>query len=429
MKPIYYIKTAVMGAAIFAMGSCTYDPYETDIDPTVETMTLKCENPTVEIDEDHLNAPALTFTWTGARHLPDNYQLSYKAELDVLGNSFGSKTVVTSGVGFDYTYDEATGLYSATFTHEQLNNWYTDRWALPVNKNFTLEFRVIAQWTGGSEFEAPEVRKVSAVVKPIHVDIFACDKMSIDGNAIAASGEISKTLENENVYAWKGALTAGELQIPVEYEGITYYLHNADNSTGIADGTPMAIVMNETKGGWNVPAAGEYRIVINMTDKTATIYSEATDLKPLEVTFYPNGAETNPLVTLEVTELHAYGGGTGWGVKTLNVTQSLADPQILIYDGSKNESVKTLGGAMKFCISKSFTDSNGTGYNQNNSYCFTSPLKDDGTAQTTAAELNKPFYLNGGSTRPIRDSFINIPSGTNLIIFDLRNNTLLATKK
>ena len=66
MKPIYYIKAAVMGAAVLAAASCTYDPYDTDIDPTVETMTLKCENPMVEIDENNLNAPALTFTWTGA---------------------------------------------------------------------------------------------------------------------------------------------------------------------------------------------------------------------------------------------------------------------------------------------------------------------------------------------------------------------------
>ncbi len=433
MKPIYYIKAAVIGVAALSVASCTYDPYDTDIDPTVETMVLKCENPMVEIDENNLNTPALTFTWTGARHLSEQYMLSYKAELDVLGNSFGSKTVVTSGVGFDYTYDEATGLYSATFTHEQLNNWYADRWALPVNKDFTLEFRVIAQWTGGTEFEAPEVRKVSAVVKPIHVDIFACDKMSIDGNAIAASGEISKTLENENVYAWKGALTAGELQLPVEYEGITYYLHNADGSTDITDGTPMALVMNETKGGWTVPAAGKYRIVINMTDKTATIYSAATDLKPLEVTFKANGDQTEPDVTITVTDLYAYGAGTGWGVKTLNLVQSLADPQVFIFDGANNE-LKTLGGPMKFCITKSFNCGKTEGghksdHNQNNAYCFTCPLTAEGKKQNINADLNKVFDLHGGSDSETRNSYMGVPSGSNFIVFDLRHNTFLASKK
>lgn len=428
MKPIYYIKAAVIGVAALSAASCTYDPYDTDIDPTVETMDLKCENPVVEIDENNLQAPAITFTWTAARPMSDDYMLTYKAELDVLGNSFGSKTVITSGVGFDYTYDESTGLYSATFTHEQLNNWYKDRWALPVNKTFTLEFRVLANWTGGSEFETPEVRKVSAQVKPIQVIIFACDKMSIGGNAVSESTEINKTLENENVYAWKGKLSAGELQIPIVFDGVTYYLRNTDGSSEITDGTPMAVEMNETKSAWNIPAEGDYRIVINMTDKTATIYSAATDLQPLEVTFKPNGAASNPDVKITVTDLYAYGGGTGWGVKTLKLVQSLADPQVFIFDGNNNE-LKTLGGDMKFCISKSFTDDNGASYNQNNSYCFTCPLTDEGKRQILSAELNKLFYLHGGSDGETRNSYLKIPSGSNFIVFDLRNMTLLAQKK
>jgi len=428
MKSIYYIKIAIAGAAVLSAASCSYDPYDTDIEPVRETMTLKCETPTVEIDENNLTAPALIFTWTGARPLPDDYMSVYKAELDVLGNSFGSKTVITSGVGFDYRYDEESGVYSATFTHEQLNNWYSERWALPVNKNFTLEFRVLAQWTGGPEFEAPEVRKVSAEVKPIQVIVFNCDKMSISGTAVADAMEMNKTLENDNLYAWKGTLTPGELQIPVEYDGMTYYLHNADNSIEFADGSAMDVLMNETPGGWTVPAAGEYRIVVNMVDRTATIYSEATDLQPLVVTFHPNGAESNPLASIEVNDLYAYGGGTGWGVKTLNLVQSLADPQVFVFDGTNND-IKTLGGSMKFCISKSFTDENGNSYNQNNSYCFTCPLTAEGKRQNISAELNKVFDLNGGADGETRNSYMGVPSGSNFIVFDLRNKTFLAIKK
>ncbi len=427
MKPIYYIKAAIVGVAALSVASCTYDPYDTDIAPVVETMTLTCDNPLVEIDENHLTSPALTFTWTGARPMSDDYMSTYKAELDVLGNSFGSKTVITSGVGFDYQYDDATGTYSATFTHEQLNNWYSDRWALPVNKNFTLEFRVLATFSGGPEFEAPEVRKVSAEVKPIQVIVFDCDEMSLKGTAIAAETEINPTLENTNVYAWKGTLTPGELQIPVKYDGMTYYLQNDDNSTTIADGQAMSVKMAETEGSWTVPTAGEYRIVINMVDRTATIYSEATDLKPLEVTFRLNGSDQYPQVTVTVNDLYAYGGGTGWGVKTLNLVQSLADPQVFVFDGENNE-LKTLGGDMKFCVAKAFPEIEGT-YNQNNSYCFTCQLTDAGTKQNLSAELNKVFYLHGGADSETRNSYMIVPSGSNFIVFDLRNNTFLATKK
>lgn len=428
MKPYISIKAAAAGALALATAACAYDPYDTDINPVSERMALSCETPLVEINGDNLTATALTFTWTGARELPDDYMTTYKAELDVLGNSFGSKTVITSGVGFDYHFDEEAGIYSASFTHEQLNNWYVERWALPVNKTFTLEFRVIAQWSGGPEFETPEVRKVSVDVKPIQVIVFNCDVMSIAGTAVAATDEISKTLENDNLYAWKGALTPGELLIPVEFDGVTYYLHSADGATDIADGAPMDVVMNETPGGWTVPAAGDYRIVVNMVDRTATIYSEATDLQPLVVTFHPNGVETNPLATVEVTDLYAYGGGTGWGVKQLNLVQSLADPQVFVFDGANN-AIATLGGSMKFCISKSFTDAEGNSYNQNNSFCYTCPLTSEGKRQNISAELNKLFDLNGSADGETRNSYMGVPSGSNFIVFDLRNQTFFATIK
>lgn len=408
--------------------SCTYSPYDTDIAPVNETMTLVCETPEVEIDEANLTSEALTFTWTGARPMSDDYMSVYKAELDVLGNSFGSRTVITSGVGFDYHFDEESGIYTASFTHEQLNNWYNERWMLPVNKTFTVEFRVIAQWSGGPEFEMPEVRKVSATVKPIQVIVFNCDQMSIAGNAIANVEDINKTLENDNLFAWKGTLSPGELEIPVTYEGMTYYLHSTDGSTTIADGQPMGVMMDESRGGWTIPSAGEYRIVVNMVDRTATIYSEATDLQPLSITFRPNGIETNPEVTITVSDLYAYGGGTGWGAKKLNLIQSLADPQVFVFDG-ENNSLKTLGGDMKFCISNSFSDENGTTYNQNNSYCYTHPLTDEGKRQNGSAELNKVFLLHGGSDGETRNSYLKVPSGANFIVFDLRNNTFLATKK
>ena len=209
---------------------------------------------------------------------------------------------------------------------------------------------------------------------------------------------------------------------------MTYYLRNTDGSTDITDGTAMAVEMTETKSAWNIPAAGDYRIVVNMTEKTATIYSEATDLKPLVVTFHPSGADTNPEVSIEVSDLYAYGGGTGWGVKTLNLVQSLADPQVFIFDGANNE-LKTLGGQMKFCISKSFTDSNGTSYNQNNSFCYTCPLTAEGKRQNINAELNKVFDLNGAADGETRNSYMGVPSGSNFIVFDLRHNTFLASKK
>lgn len=428
MKYTYILKTGLLSLITLLTVSCEYNPYDTDIEPVKETMTLECSNQSVAINENDLTADVLSFTWSEARELSDEYNVIYKAELDVLGNNFGSQTVITSGIGFDYRYNEEAGIYTATFTSEQLNNWFIERWKLPVNKNFTLEFRVVAQWNGGKGFESPEVRKITVNVKPIQVVIFDADEMSIGGNVIPTPVEIFKTLENENVYAWKGTLSPGELQIPVQFGGNKYYIRPADGNTEITDGTPMSVKMDDAAGGWNIAEHGEYRVVINMADKTVTIYSAATDLKPLKVDFHPNGEEYLPIASLEVTDLYAFGGGTGWGIWTLNLVPSLADPQVLIFDG-RNNAITSLGGDMKFAIAMNFKDCEGNEYNLHNCYCLTNPLTEDGNKQNVSVDADKLFYLHGGSDLPTRDSYLIIPGGTNFIIFDLRNMTLYATTK
>lgn len=129
------LSAVAVGATLMMASSCTYDPYETDIEPVRETMTLVCETPEVEIDEDHLTSPALTFTWTGARPLTDEYMSMYKAELDVLGNSFGSRTVITSGVGFDYKYDEEKGIYCIIVF---VSNYHTIKYSWLRNANLII---------------------------------------------------------------------------------------------------------------------------------------------------------------------------------------------------------------------------------------------------------------------------------------------------
>lgn len=63
--------------------------------------------------------------------------------------------------------------------------------------------------------------------------------------------------------------------------------------------------MTETPVSWNIPSAGNYRLLIDMENKQVRIYSSATDLKPLSVTFHPSGAEANPEATIEVLDLYA----------------------------------------------------------------------------------------------------------------------------
>ena len=350
--------------------------------------------------------------------MPDEYLVSYRTKLDLLTNNFGSATTIETS--------EDDGIFSRSYTSEQLNNWANERWKVPVNKTFTLAFRVIAEYAGGPTYEMPEVRTVEVTVTPIKVDVFDADKVSLSGTAVSSVTEIGKTVENANLYAWYGALSIGELQIPVELEGQTYYIVPNDGNGALRDGELVDVKMQDDPVSWNIPAAGNYRLLIDMENKQVRIYSPATDLKPLSVTFRPNGAEANPETTIEVIALWAYGGGTGWGARKLNLKQSLADPQVLIYDAAEHNGAQ-LAGSMKFCVAQSFSV-DGVGYNQNNAYCFTNPLTADGKRQNLTLVLDKAGELHGGADGETRNSYYTIPK-SDLLIFDLRHNTILARNK
>lgn len=352
----------------------------------------------------------------------DDYMISYETKLDVLGNNFGSKTVIRT--------DMDPGEFSQSFTVEQLNTWATERWGLPVNKQFTLEFRVTAQWEGGSTFEMPEVRTVQIVVTPIKVTVFDADKMFVGGTAVDEE-EISRTLENEFQFAWLGDLTIGDLQIPVEYEGVRYYIAPKDGSTALKDGQTVDITMTETPFAWNITSAGQYRVVVDMKTAKATIYSPATDLKPFTVTWQPNhktptdGDNGHANITTTVDKIYGRGESVGWAAagKDLKCTVSLADPQILVYTGNVLGSGRTDFAIISSLKVDGYND--GNAYNTNNSYVF-APVW-TGTNYDQSVTMGKWMDMEGGSH--LRGNYFKVPSGTNFIIFDLRNMRIWMEKR
>ena len=131
-------------------------------------------------------------------------------------------------------------------------------------------------------------------------------------------------------------------------------------------------------------------------------------------------------LTIEELDLYAYGAGTGWGVRKLNLKQSFADPQILIYDAEEHNGTK-LSSGMKFCVAQNFSVGDAD-YNQNNAYCFTCPLTAEGKRQNLTLTLGKVGELHGGADGETRNSYYTIPA-SDLLIFDLRHGTILARNK
>lgn len=397
------------------LSSCDNDVE--DIPKVQEKLELAADVYDIAIDLDNPREDLLTFDWTDAREATGDNLIFYTSKFDVVGNNFGTSTAIINS--------EDEGIYSRSFTSEQIYYWMTERWKLPLTKPFQLEFRIVAQWEGGTTFEYPEVRTVTVNVAAVKEEVPVPEKVTLSGSSMDnATIEIEKTLENESKYAALVSLKPGELVIPLvvaaeEAGGREYYLNPKDGEGTLLDGKAEAVEQQDKRVAWNITTAGEYRIIVDFENSEVTIHSPATALEPAVVTWMKGTEE----VQTTVTTLWIYGGGTDWKWwpdtdKPGTISASLADPQVLIYQGSALNN----GNGVKFAV---YGDSD----YRNNAYVFTNPLTADGKQQNLSLELDKLGELHGGYDRETRNSYYKLPSGTNFIIFDLRNKTILAKKR
>jgi hypothetical protein len=382
-----------------------------DIPKVEEKLALTASSDSISIDLNNPRNIVLTFDWTEARKASGDNLVFYTTKLDVVGNGFGTSTAIINS--------EEDGIFSRSFTSEQLYNWIVGRWGLPLTKPFKLEFRVVAQWEGGSVFEAPEVRTITINVAALKEEVPVPEKVTLSGSSLNdAVMQVEKTLENENKYAALVNLKPGELVIPLVTSGNKqYYLNPKDGEGTLLDGEAEAVEQQSKRVAWNITTAGEYRVVVDFENSNVTIYSPAKALQPAVVTWFKNTTPAEEVNTV-VTDLWMYGGGTSWAWLQGKCTVSLADPQVLIYQGA----ALTSGDGVKFVVY-------GESDFRNVAYTYTNPLTTAGLRQNVSLALDKVGELYGGYDKETRNSYYKIPAGTNFIVFDLRNKTILARKK
>ena len=242
-------------------------------------------------------------------------------------------------------------------------------------------------------------------------DIMEVDRLFLAGSAAGGSEvEITQTLENASVYAWKGDLVAGQFTMPIEFGGernLVMVPAEADDH-GFIDGgaNSLASVRTSAVSGryWEISQAGSYRIVVNVDAATVTIYSEAADLKPKTVTYKRTQGTEIPDFTMEVTALYM------WSSKTYNsgsrpvggdfvLTPSLADPRLFVYKGS----TLAAGENLKFIVTDVW----------NNEYAYgSSDAGGDFLLDVALGEKVTPIYGGQGNNRY---SFFKIPENTNYV--------------
>jgi hypothetical protein len=417
---IFFYKTHIMQTTQFsykalilllvAIGTNACDNDIKDISKPEEKLELTVSSSQIALDLDNPREFVLTFDWTEAREAPGGSIVFYTTKLDVVGNNFGTATAII--------HIEDEGTFSRSFTSEQLYGWMTERWAVPLTKPLTLEFRVVAQWEGAPVFEAPEVRTLAVQVAAVKEEMPVADMIALLGSAVDNEmTEIYPTPENDNKYAALLDLKAGDLSIAIVESGDMKYLSPVDGEGTLQDGMPEDVALQERRISWNIPAAGQYRIVVNRDDSRVTLYSPAKALQPAVVTWTKNSDPPQEVQTT-VTDLWLFGGATGWGWWKGNCSVSLADPQILIYEGQALSS----GDGVKFAVY-------GESDFRNVAYAFTNPLTPDGKRQDLTLAFDKVGELHGGYDGETRNSYYKLPAGTNFIVLDLRNKTITAKKK
>ena len=311
----------------------------------VETMTLEASAQDVVLDAEEVDKVALTLTWTPAREMPDDYLVTYVTFLDVEGNDFSNavRQVVDDGV------------FTKEYTTQELQNLLVEKWNKNYSRAVNMQFKVIAKWEGGEKYVMPEVRTVDFSVRPFRPLTFDADRIFLSGDAMTGTTRkpMGKTPESDYIYAEEVYLRAGEMTIPIEYQGMTSYICPADGSVEVPDndqvdskpaGTQYNAVVKELKAdatlpAWNIPVEGYWRVIIDIENKTVKFFSPKNKLEPLTVEFAYEGRDPASWILTKTLlagnyYINSMTGWDSWKGKAFPFVVSKVDPMILIWSGA-----------------------------------------------------------------------------------------------
>ncbi|MEA4885462.1 MAG: SusE domain-containing protein [Bacteroides graminisolvens] len=268
------------------------------------------------------------------------------------------------------------------------------------------------------------------------------DQLFLAGTAVGAGQiELGKTLENDNLYAWRGHLTAGSLYVPLTFEGeqqisiVPQVATSHDIEDGITATFAQTNTTNVNSRHWTIPSEGDYRIVLDKENKTITIYSATTDLKPQNVSWNNTTLGINPYKQ-DINVLYMYGTFNGFAYDAgsftgyeskYNLIQSVANPCVFVYKGSalprgsaKDERGNSVVGSVKFT----------TDNKNNNVYAFgsTADAKRNEYNGYVNAVIGKSEGLKAGQADN-RYAYFIIPDGCNYVVVDINKLTVTFDKK
>lgn len=274
--------------------------------------------------------------------------------------------------------------------------------------------------------------------------IIEVDRLLMAGSAVGDEAvEIMPALEKDGLFAWRGELKAGKLYMPLEFneETAVSFVPKNKSSHDINDGQEHEFDQVPTASGtvsayWEIPADGTYRIVVDTDNRTVAIYSAATDMPNMVVSYNNTVDKINPY-SQEVTELWMWGGFNGSAhdsnlkagfQEKYKLKQSLANPYVFVYHGdplprssSTDDWSKATGtGALNFLVSNI----------ENNVYAFGSTIdaKRNSHRGYLPVTLGEEMQLVPGQSDN-RYAYFCVPENCTFVVVDIEKLTVTFDNK
>lgn len=221
-------------------------------------MTLTPSNENVEMSSGNDDATAITFTWTKGNDRSTGTTLTYIFRMDIVGNNFGTGTVLTEEI--------PAGVFTKSFTVGELNALLIEKWGYPGGTVAKLEAEIIARVDDSPQYQKPELAITSFSAKtfsPGPLPLFLVGDAISGGWNYSNGINITEIIERSQ-YAYTGNFSIGAFKI-IEKSGneLPSYDPNGE-STLVYNQTEPRTANNV----FNVTTAGRYSLYMDRKKMT-----------------------------------------------------------------------------------------------------------------------------------------------------------------
>ena len=272
-------------ALLTSMGfsSCTEDHME--LNKGYDVLTVSASTDTLALNVKAPDARAITFEWTSGSNMGTGAAIEYTFRMDVEGNAFQGGIVEYMG----------KGVYSLSYTNEQLTMLMLEELALPINEDATIEVSVVAEVmneTVETQVSTP-IKIVVTPYQPVSKTLYLVGDATPNGWDAGAATKMTAISGEAGGFVW-----TGELRNPGSFKFLTNLGEFLPSYNKALSGTSEALYLRESDDDpdeqFTVPASGFYRIAVNIIDLTYTI------------------VETDGMAGPKYNNIYFVGSFTGW---------------------------------------------------------------------------------------------------------------------